>query len=259
MPLTCVSLTGADDNVLLASLAEISDEYAASIPPEWAILYFPEKEGAPRVPCAAWRERFLALKLPFTAAHVCGTQVFREILDPRTAATRIADLSLYGRIQININARRVDFTEGEVLTVYRSLRRAGLRLILQYHGGSRQTIQRFVAEAGMGSLSHIDLLHDESKGMGHRPQKWPPIYSVDNIPLYCGYAGGLGPDVLETELLRVHEAVTAWRDVPYWIDMESGVRSDNHFDLAKVRAVLDIATGTAKGRGASILPAREGP
>lgn len=249
MPLNIVSITGADDKVLPSELAALSARYTNPITPEWAILYFPEKEGTPRNPSAAWREAFLALGLPFTAAHLCGTQVFREILDPRTAPARIADISRYRRIQLNINARRPDFTEEEVLSVYRTLHQAGLHLILQFHDGSRPAIQKFVAEVDASSLSRIDLLYDESKGTGRCPEQWQPISTVGQIPLHCGYAGGLGPDVLEVELPRIHESATAWRDVPYWIDMESGVRSDNHFDLAKVRAVLEIAAGTAKGRG----------
>ena len=145
MPLNIVSITGADDSVLPSELAALSARYTSPITPEWAILYFPEKEGTPRNPSAAWREAFLALGLPFTAAHLCGTQVFREILDPRTAPARIADISRYRRVQLNINARRPDFTEDEVLAIYRTLHQAGLHLILQYHPGSRQFLPTAMA------------------------------------------------------------------------------------------------------------------
>lgn len=248
MPLTLVSLTGADDKVPPAALAVLSAHYATAVPPEWAILYFPEKEGTPRNPSAAWREDFLAQELPFTAAHLCGNQVFREILDPATAPGRIADLGRYGRIQLNINARRPDFTEEEVLAVYRTLHQAGLHLILQCHDGSGQAIRKFVAELDETSLSRIDILYDESKGSGTSPEQWPPLSTVGGIPLRCGYAGGLGPAVLEAELPRIHESATSWRDLPYWIDMESGIRTNNELDLAKVLAVLQFAAD-AKRRG----------
>ena len=248
MPLTLVSLTGADDKVAPAALAALSARYAKAVPPEWAILYCPEKEGSARYPSAAWREDFLVLGLPFTAAHLCGPQVFREILDPATAPGRIADLSRYGRVQLNINARRPEFTEVEVLASYLTLHQAGLHLILQHHHASRRAIEKFVPGLDAASLSRIDLLYDESKGTGTAPEQWPPISTVGPVPLRCGYAGGLGPAVLEEELPRIHESATAWRDLPYFNDMESGIRTDNEFDLAKVEAVLQYVA-TAKGRG----------
>ena len=186
MPLTLVSLTGADDKVAPAALAALSARYAKAVPPEWAILYCPEKEGSARYPSAAWREAFLALGLPFTAAHLCGPQVFREILDPATAPARIADLSRYGRVQLNINARRQEFTEEEVLAIYRTLHQAGLHLILQHHHASRRAIEKFVPGLDAASLSRIDLLYDESKGTGTAPEQWPPISTVGPVPLRCG-------------------------------------------------------------------------
>ena len=247
MPLTLVSLTGADDKVPPTALSALSARYAKAVPPEWAILYCPEKEGTARYPSAAWREAFLALDMPFTAAHLCGPQVFREILDPATAPARIADLSRYGRVQLNINARRPEFTEEEVLAIYRTLHQAGLHLILQHHHASRRTIEKFLPGLDPASLSRIDLLYDESKGTGTAPEQWPPLSTVGSVPLRCGYAGGLGPAVLEDELPRIHESATAWPDLPYFIDMESGIRSDNEFDLAKVEAVLQLVA-TVKGR-----------
>lgn len=248
MPLTLASLTGADDKVSPMALAALSARYAKAVPPEWAILYCPEKEATARYPSAAWREGFLSIGLPHTAAHLCGPQVFREILDPASAPTRIADLSRYGRVQLNINARRPEFTEEEVLAVYRILHQAGLHLILQHHHASRRTIEKFLPGLDAASLSRIDLLYDESKGTGTAPEQWPPISTVGSVPLRCGYAGGLGPAVLEDELPRIHESATAWRDLPYFIDMESGIRTENEFDLAKAEAVLQFVA-TAQRRG----------
>jgi len=240
MSLKLVSLTGADDHVSPESLAAISVQYPLV---EWAILVFPEKEGTPRNPSAQWREKFLSLGLPHTAAHLCGAQIYRDLLSPETSQSRIDELSRYGRIQININARSRHFTDEEVLAIYRKLLDAGLHLILQHHDGSWRIIQRFVAETSQDSLSRIDILYDASKGTGQRPEFWPPMSTVGSTPLFCGYAGGLGPDVLPEELPRIREAATAWRDLPFWIDMESGVRTNNEFDLAKAKTVLSIACG----------------
>jgi hypothetical protein len=58
----------------------------------------------------------------------------------------------------------------------------------------------------------------------------------------CGYAGGSTPDNGHAELRRIEEACrhsNRGGDVAIWIDMESGLRSDNRFDMSKVRAAID--------------------
>lgn len=235
MSLELVSLTGADDCVAPGALAALSAQYPFV---EWAILYFPEKEDTPRNPSALWRENFLSLGLPYTAAHLCGTQVFRELLTPGAAEARIADLSRYRRIQLNINARRPEFIDGEVLTIYRKLHGAGLRLILQHHAASEQVIDRFLYDLDEEGMKRVDILFDASKGTGQRPDAWPEPHRFN---LFCGYAGGLGPDVLATELQKIKAAVArSKRDLPYWIDMETGVRTGNAFDLTKAEQVLSL-------------------
>lgn len=235
MSLELVSLTGADDRVAPASLAALSAQYPFA---EWAILYFPEKDGTPRNPSAPWREKFLALDLPYTAAHLCGSRVFHALLDPELAHSVISDLSRYRRIQVNINARRPEFTDEEVLAIYRTLHQAGLRVILQHHAGSERVIEQFLYDLDEDGMKRVDILFDASKGTGQRPDAWPAPHRFN---LFCGYAGGLGPDVLDAELPKIKAAVSraqSRRDLPYWIDMESGIRTDNAFDLEKAERVL---------------------
>lgn len=237
MSLELVSLTGADDYVAPEALAALSAQYPFA---EWAILYFPEKDGTPRNPSAPWREKFLALDLPYTAAHLCGSRVFRALLDPELVDSVISDLSRYRRIQLNINARRQDFTDDEVLAIYRTLHQAGLRLILQHHAGSERVIEQFLYDLDEDSMKRVDILFDASKGTGQRPDAWPAPHRFN---LFCGYAGGLGPDVLEAELPKIKGAVAQGRvqcNLPYWIDMESGIRTENAFDLEKAERVLAL-------------------
>lgn len=235
MSLELVSLTGADDQVAVESLAALSAKYPFA---EWAVLWHPEKEGTQRVPSALWRERFLSLELPYVAAHLCGKQIFRELLTHGTAESRITDLSRYRRIQLNINARRRDFTDEEVLEIYRTLHGAGLRLILQHHAESEEVIERFLYDLDEDGMKRIDILFDSSKGTGQRPPAWPQPHRFN---LFCGYAGGLGPDVLSAELPKIKAAVAlSGRELPYWIDMESGIRTENEFDLKKVEQVLTL-------------------
>jgi len=237
MNLQLLSLTGADDRVLPQVLHKLSKRFNFV---EWALLYSLEKEGKPRNPTAAWRESLLQYKGINVAAHLCGQAVFKEILDEVTRGKRIADLTRYGRVQLNINARNCDFTDAEVLTVYRVLHQAGLTLILQRHEGSQCVIDTFIEELDSDGYAKVDVLFDGSKGKGVRPTDWPSPLMFGEAPVFCGYAGGLGPDVLPDEFSRI---MAAAGDGPFWIDMESGVRTGNEFDLYKVHNVLEYCAG----------------
>jgi phosphoribosylanthranilate isomerase len=52
-----------------------------------------------------------------------------------------------------------------------------------------------------------------------------------------GYAGGINPDNVADKLSFLLEHVNTGE---FWIDMESGVRTDDWFDLDKVVKVLGI-------------------
>ena len=77
------------------------------------------------------------------------------------------------------------------------------------------------------------ILFDASAGRGVAPEGWPaPI--PDH---FCGYAGGINPGNVARHIELIKEAGAE----DTWIDMESGVRTENRFDLDKVREVLKIA------------------
>lgn len=235
--ITCVSLTGADDNVAVDDLIDLAERYDAFVPPEWGILYFPEKEGTPRNPSARWRAEFLEVQLPLVAAHLCGEQVFREIL--AGDKKRIRDLRQYGRLQVNINARQRIFTDDEVRAVYDALLGDGASIIMQHHQDSAALIEAYL-DSKLEDLDQCSLLFDSSKGKGVLPDQWREPFIAHAGSVYCGYAGGLGPDTIVNALPRIQAAAA---DEPFWIDMESGIRTDNEFDLAKAGAVLSRSHG----------------
>jgi hypothetical protein len=73
-----------------------------------------------------------------------------------------------------------------------------------------------------------------SQGSGVLPSEWPA--PLDDTR--CGYAGGLGPENLSSELKKI-ENIVGSREI--WIDMETRVRSGKTLDLNKVEKCLQIA------------------
>jgi phosphoribosylanthranilate isomerase len=78
------------------------------------------------------------------------------------------------------------------------------------------------------------VLLDASGGQGiDTPVEVAPAFSA----LKVGYAGGINPDNVAEKLTYLLEHVETG---DFWIDMESGVRTNDWFDLDKVYTVLEI-------------------
>jgi hypothetical protein len=227
--LTCVSLTGPDDRTDMRALAELGARFSFV---EWALLYVPHNEGAPRNPTRAWREAFFDSAAPGSrAVHLCGSLAFEELL----AARLPAEVLRANRLQLNVNARRRDFSDEQVLDIYRRALDLGPDIILQRHADTAVLADRFVAGLPAADKPRVHVLLDDSRGGGKAPDTWQRPSTLDGVE--CGYAGGIGPQNVVTVLESVNGDTH-----PYWIDMESGVRTDNEFDLAKAQAVLRAAS-----------------
>ena len=226
--LTRVSLTGPDDRTNLADLHALGSEYPFV---EWALLYLPSRQGTPRNPSQAWRDAYWANKPPgFTALHLCGKEVFDELLAGRINP----ELALADRLQFNINARVRDFTDNEVLAIYATALRIGPALILQYNDETSGVIERFLGLVHSRDAHRIHVLMDASKGRGESPSTW----SVPEVlhSWFHGVAGGLGPQTIVSALTQLAD-----HPFDYWADMESNIRTDNELDKDKARAVLAAA------------------
>jgi hypothetical protein len=86
------------------------------------------------------------------------------------------------------------------------------------------------------TLGCTAILIDPSGGRGISPVWRDVRREIDAkvaTDVRLGYAGGIRPDNVEYALETIDAAPSAW------IDMESGVRTDDRFDLSKVRDVLE--------------------
>lgn len=238
--LTCVSLTGPDDKTDIGELARLAERFPFV---EWALLYVPHNEGAPRNPTRAWREAFFNADMQGSSAvHLCGSLAFNELL----TGSLPADILRADRLQLNVNARRREFSDQQVLDIYHRSLTLGPDIILQRHADTADLIDRFLAELTAGQSERVHVLLDESKGTGLAPASWQRPGSLEGV--YCGFAGGVAPHNVGVTL-HMLRAIHA-PDEPWWVDMESGIRTENEFDMAKALAVLEAAQPLALSKAA---------
>lgn len=222
-----VTITGADDSVSADELYRLSEQYPFV---EWGILFSGKHQGSRRYPSEAWLATLAETKPADVkiAAHLCGRWVRSTLAgqaDWWRAYPKLA--SQFGRIQLNFHAEAVDpMTLG---TFVRELA-ASSEFIYQCDGVNDGWVRELIAEVKRGSP-----LFDTSGGAGIEPESWPKGWEG----VYCGYAGGIGPENCVEVLGPIVAA--AWPGIPFWIDMERKVRSEDDatFDLDKVRTVLD--------------------
>jgi hypothetical protein len=208
-PPSYITFTGIDRADLLPGMLALSARY----PIEWGVLVDAAQEGLPLFPTADVRRVLQSAPLRLSA-HICGAAA-RSIVDTGDA---LIDLTGFSRIQIN--HARAGSSENDILNSAIFGARHGVRAALQCQGD-------FPSDA------RVDWLYDVSFGTGVRPTTWPA--AMAGLP-FCGYSGGLGPDTVRGTLPKFDIADGA----SYWIDMESGVRTENRFDLAKCEAVCRI-------------------
>lgn len=214
--LTRVTITGADDEVDPFALWQLSREFPFV---EWGILRSQSSAGQPRYPTDKWRAQ-LSHGIGLSS-HLCGVFA-RNVLAGSAIGSVLGD-SRFQRLQVN---GYVAPSPGliEVANCW-----TGVEFILQV----RNEASLAAAAKDVTRIHHRrgSLLFDPSGGRGEHPSAWP--LPPEGLPM--GYAGGITPDnVVETIESIGHIAA------PFWIDMESGVRTDDRFDLAKVRRVLEL-------------------
>lgn len=210
-----VTITGADDWVDPDELLEIGKAYPFV---EWGILFSKARSGTRRYPSQGWK---LALyRRAWTAeaklsAHLCGSQA-KDMMQGRGLDVPIG---LFQRVQIN---------GFELATSQDMILDPGFdEMILQ--AGSHESLPEMARFVQQRPEQKMSVLIDASAGKGVRPSSWPR----PPIGAKFGFAGGIDPDNVKDVLRQLRHFK------PTWIDMESGVRTNDAFDLDKVRRVLD--------------------
>lgn len=232
--LTTVTITGADDSVQPEQLANLSERYPFV---EWGLLFSADRFGTPRYPSRAWVNDMVGVaetRPMALSAHLCGRFARAAVNAEWDWQRTVREAAwAFARVQINC-ANQTTPAIGPMLSHWPTTQ----RLIIQCGGKNALCIE---AAVRLG-LRGFDVLFDNSGGRGEQPNVWP--HAFDHVR--CGYAGGLGPDNVVDALVNIHRAAEGR---PFWIDMESAVRSADgeYFDLRKVHAVLSALRLYAKG------------
>lgn len=226
-----VTITGADDAVDPAILDEIGREFPFV---EWGILFSKSREGQARYPSSGWRERFYWAtndrgEYYTTAAHLCGKSVD-------------AFLAAYGHLETEV-------TMGYNAIQFNKLTADNRDQIFQVAADGRETViipYNRHTDVLLNGLFDEDvpedllLLLDASggKGISWQEEGWPDIPEPWASRLAVGYAGGINEDNVEQ---TVFELIQTHRDSNggLWIDLESGARTDEKFDIDKVIRILE--------------------
>lgn len=226
--LTGVTITGADDWVDPDDLLQLSYEFPFV---EWGSLMSSKRAGTPRYPHESTMYSFLRAverSSARCAVHLCGANA-RAFLEGREG-DELVWLGAFHRVQVNGWAP--GFAEHRMGLLASAKRIPHTKVILQVRHESHLLAAVIDAQAiGNGA----SVLFDLSGGTGQRIELFPAAAGCS-----IGYAGGIGPD----NVVEVLEAITRspmGRVHDFWIDMESGVRTNDVFDLGKAWEVLERA------------------
>lgn len=224
MKLTGVTLSGVDETVKVWQLCVLHDDFPFV---EFGILRSKSHEGAKkRYPGHEWISKALTRThgVPF-AFHLCGAYARQSVDGPFYYAIQHNDeFRRAARIQVNLAGT---WSPAEIERVIAMSKEVDKKFIVQ------ETSPAFLLYEHEFD-NNVDILVDSSGGTGKVmdiPRLIPDGYRI-------GFAGGITPN----NVRGILEGLTAIEsDNQAWIDMESGVRTDDCFDLDKARAVLRIA------------------
>lgn len=233
MNLKQVTFTGADNETKPEELYALSEKYPKI---EWGILWYPKKMGISRYPSEKWICNFVDEKPDYvkSALHVCGN-------DALGFAYHLLNDTLLGDLMVQVDRVQLNFsvtTREQVLNLLTPERYNFLYAVRRY--GAYYPEKYVIIQAKpqnhrlvtlIDEEPFIEFLFDESGGKGKEISHiHQPLSKESN-----GYAGGLNPKNVIAKLKAIEEVVSGG-DV--WIDMETGVRTEEKFDLSKVESVM---------------------
>lgn len=226
MKLTKITFTGIDEKTDLTRLSKIQQDFPYA---EFGVLLsYDWRDNGCRFPDPEFLNTLIPLRLNLSA-HFCG-QLALDIASGKIF--KLEELlgsygKLFRRCQFNLKA-------AGMFSVLRTLKGVPFirEAIIQMH--SPELLEQFLHGQIPANTSY---LLDASGGTGTDT----PIQVVASSGIHIGYAGGIGPENVESKLRTLLEYHF---ESKFWIDMETrvrNVRNDGEWlDLDKVEKVLSI-------------------
>jgi hypothetical protein len=226
MKLKHITFTGVDSKTDIDRLLEIQREYPIV---EFGILASKHwNENGPRYLNPSLIHKFYDKKLNL-ALHLCGS-ISRDAAEGLWVEVDNLigrNLKIFKRIQLNI-AKRNDNPNYCWASIF-----SGQEIIIQQKDTVNDSILKNTIEKWKEyewNKCTLSVLIDGSGGQGI--DTGIQLYPYDGC---VGYAGGFNPENCAEKLTYLYENVSG----DFWIDMESGVRTNDYFDLDKVVSVLE--------------------
>lgn len=229
--LRLVSFVGVDEKTNFAELERFSNGYAGLGLVEWSVLFSDSKSvgNYTRYPsykfCKDFLEKSAATTYVHSSLHLCGS-VIERYLDKEKDVMELCKEA--HRIQLNLNIK--DYPDYQKLAdrIWSVQKQFGHSIILQQN----KTKAKFMEVFLKGNIFPISILHDGSGGFGREIEE---VVAPDETH-FTGYAGGIKPENVVKIVDLIESRNTNNKE--YYIDMESGVRTDNVFSLEKCQQVM---------------------
>jgi phosphoribosylanthranilate isomerase len=199
-----ITLTGADERTSLPALNKLTSDGRGAV--EIGLLYTVEPEGRHRYPSRSWLSKAAAALSGPIALHVCGSAA-RAQLQAQTLTDLVAHVQ-----RIQVNGTLASQVVEQLCELYPR------HIIITQHNAANDSLLQVRA------ANHAVLV-DGSGGRGISPACWQRPQTNKAV----GFAGGLGPENLKSQLPVIAKAAEgAW-----WVDMEQSLRThDDWFDAA---------------------------
>ena len=218
--LTHITFTGVDEWTDIDRLVDIQRHYPKA---EFGVLMSRKwKENGNRFPSPEVIENLHGRGLRLSA-HLCGSLARGMLYDCAFSSMEnpfcklLHDLGIFKRIQLNVS----DCKEEPIYIAPYQME----EIIIQ-QGDDYGLFEQCYINSG----KHIAMLLDKSGGQGIDTPISAPAYAQN---VHLGFAGGINPD----NVIEKMREITRLPVGRFWIDMESGVRTDDRFDLDKVEDV----------------------
>lgn len=162
------------------------------------------------------------------ALHVCGSAAHDAAVGDWSKVDQLifGSLDLFKRIQLNVSGRN------DNPRVVQMARYSWQEVIIQQRSGQETALYNETLNAWRPNIEKFSVLLDASGGRGINTEL-KVLPSSGKV----GYAGGFNPENVEDKLSFLMRKVKTGE---FWIDMESGVRTEDWFDIDKVVKVLNV-------------------